>query len=99
MLCHAFLPNPHDSGALLIAACTIAPAVAQDSPEALAFFETRIRPLLVDRCYSCHGAETAEAGFAAGYAEWLGAWRAARAGDCTGRSFRQFADADGSGKN
>lgn len=48
--------------ALCILVCSIAPAVAQDSPESLAFFETRIRPLLVDRCYSCHGAETAEAG-------------------------------------
>src|SRR5476651_2694244 len=36
-------------------------AVAQDPPkptaESLDFFEKKIRPLLVDRCYSCHSAE------------------------------------------
>ncbi len=47
---------------LLTFVLTATPVTAQDSPEALAFFESRIRPLLVERCYSCHGAETAEAG-------------------------------------
>lgn len=38
------------------------PALAQpsDKPDkaALAFFETKIRPVLVKDCYSCHSAET-----------------------------------------
>jgi hypothetical protein len=46
---------------LAVVICT-ASAMAQDSAQKLAFFESRIRPLLVERCYSCHGAETAEAG-------------------------------------
>lgn len=35
-----------------------------ESPTAaqLEFFETRIRPLLVERCFDCHGADTQEAG-------------------------------------
>ncbi|MEW6160406.1 MAG: c-type cytochrome domain-containing protein, partial [Verrucomicrobiota bacterium] len=36
-------------------------AVAQGapalSPEQLAFFESKIRPVLADKCYSCHSAE------------------------------------------
>jgi hypothetical protein len=32
------------------------------SAEGLEFFETRIRPVLVDTCYKCHGPEAAEAG-------------------------------------
>ena len=37
---------------------TLAPLVAGDElrPEAVAFFETRIRPLLVEHCYECHSA-------------------------------------------
>src|SRR5947208_861132 len=34
-----------------------APAVAADkpSPEAVEFFETKVRPVLTENCYSCHG--------------------------------------------
>src|SRR5688500_12684869 len=32
------------------------PAVAAD-PDGIAFFEKRVRPLLVKHCYSCHSAE------------------------------------------
>lgn len=46
---------------LAVVVCTVS-AMAQDSAQKLAFFESRIRPLLVERCYSCHGADTAEAG-------------------------------------
>ncbi|MFM7058170.1 MAG: c-type cytochrome domain-containing protein, partial [Planctomycetota bacterium] len=48
--------------ALLMVVCTAVPVSADDTAEALAFFERRIRPLLSERCYACHGAETAEAG-------------------------------------
>jgi hypothetical protein len=30
------------------------PAAAQPSPDGVAFFESKIRPVLVDACYSCH---------------------------------------------
>ena len=30
-----------------------------DEAEKLAFFESRIRPLLIDRCYQCHGPDEA----------------------------------------
>lgn len=33
-----------------------------NDPESLQFFETRIRPVLVERCYSCHSAEAAAEG-------------------------------------
>ncbi len=33
---------------------SVAPAAPQASAADLQFFETRIRPVLVDRCYTCH---------------------------------------------
>ena len=33
---------------------------AESSPEGLEFFEKKIRPVLVERCYKCHGAESAK---------------------------------------
>src|SRR5690606_24672075 len=43
----------------LAAALALGPAAWAATPdsEALEFFESRIRPLLVDECYSCHSAE------------------------------------------
>ena len=38
------------------------PAVAAQNDDRTAFFETRIRPLLAEHCYSCHGPDQAEAG-------------------------------------
>ena len=35
-------------------------AVRADDPQAIEFFEKRIRPLLVARCFDCHGADQAE---------------------------------------
>ncbi|MEY2879015.1 MAG: hypothetical protein RLZZ15_1395, partial [Verrucomicrobiota bacterium] len=46
-------------------AATVAPAApAASVPNAddLAFFETNVRPLLVDRCYDCHGAKKQKGG-------------------------------------
>ncbi len=37
-----------------------APRVLGESPESLAFFESRIRPILIDKCYSCHSSEAAK---------------------------------------
>ena len=36
--------------------------VTAPTTEQLAFFETKIRPVLVDRCYECHSADAAELG-------------------------------------
>src|SRR5947207_673401 len=46
----------------LVLTCLLArPVLAADSPSAddLAFFEAKIRPVLVDKCYKCHGADEA----------------------------------------
>ncbi len=45
---------------LLLAASGLACAsqgVAADDPEGVAFFESKIRPVLVEHCYKCHSAE------------------------------------------
>src|SRR5262249_22048181 len=40
-----------------------APATAQEPiPGAVTFFETKIRPVLVGRCFKCHGAQKATNG-------------------------------------
>ena len=48
--------------ALLPAVLTALPAAGDDIHEAsldeLRFFETRIRPILVDRCFECHSAKS-----------------------------------------
>jgi hypothetical protein len=42
------------------------PAAFGDAPSEksaeLAWFETRVRPILVDHCYTCHSADTKPAG-------------------------------------
>jgi cytochrome c553 len=38
------------------------PAAAKDPAEGAAFFETNIRPILVERCGQCHGAEKTKGG-------------------------------------
>jgi hypothetical protein len=43
-------------------ACAISVRAAEPSPEAVEFFETRVRPVLADRCFKCHGPETQKAG-------------------------------------
>ena len=42
----------------LVAARAFAEAAPQPPKEALDFFENKIRPVLVDRCYSCHSADS-----------------------------------------
>ena len=37
-----------------------APRVIAESPERLDFFESRIRPILIDKCYSCHSSRAAK---------------------------------------
>ncbi len=48
----------------LIAICIVGIAMADEgssiSDEQLAFFESRIRPVLVEKCYACHSAEAEE---------------------------------------
>ena len=36
--------------------------VASPTPEQIAFFETKIRPVLAQHCYQCHSAEALRAG-------------------------------------
>lgn len=36
--------------------------IQDDDDQALAFFETKVRPVLVEHCYECHSSETAEGG-------------------------------------
>lgn len=38
------------------------PAAAQPTPEEVTFFETKIRPVLAENCYSCHGGTARMAG-------------------------------------
>ena len=49
---------------LLIAALTAAVVRGADAPsaEGVAYFEKHIRPLLIERCYECHGAEKQKGG-------------------------------------
>ncbi|MCC6420030.1 MAG: PSD1 domain-containing protein [Gemmataceae bacterium] len=47
---------------LILLVPAAAAAQQQPSPEALDFFEKRIRPVLTEHCHSCHGAEKQRAG-------------------------------------
>lgn len=48
----------------LLAALTLfgLPLMAADSPEALRFFEMKVRPLLANECFECHGTEKHKGG-------------------------------------
>lgn len=45
------------SGCFLFSTLFSLPLFAADSPEALRFFEMKVRPLLANECFECHGAE------------------------------------------
>ena len=45
----------------LVLSATVWPAVGSPTPEGLEFFESRIRPVLIERCYGCHSAEAGKA--------------------------------------
>ena len=50
--------------ALSLAVAVFVPqrGVASPTPEGIAFFESKIRPVLVQHCYQCHSAEALHAG-------------------------------------
>ena len=43
-------------------ACSVSTRAVEPSPEAIEFFETKVRPVLAERCFKCHGPETQKAG-------------------------------------
>ena len=51
---------------LIVVATTVESTYAADTAEGVAFFEKKIRPILVKYCYECHSAESAKAGELAG---------------------------------
>ena len=44
----------------VVAADDAAPQVAPEDPTGIEFFEKKIRPILVERCHSCHSATAAK---------------------------------------
>lgn len=46
------------AAALVACVCGASPSHADPTAEQLAFFEEKIRPLLVENCYTCHSADT-----------------------------------------
>src|SRR5260221_14041169 len=50
---------------------SVVPASAEPSKEDLAFFENRIRPLLVEHCQKCHGAKKQESGLRLDHREMM----------------------------
>ncbi len=54
----------HVLGSFWLIFCGAVAAAAETSaePQAVEFFEKRVRPVLVEHCYSCHGAKKQEAG-------------------------------------
>ncbi len=55
------MPRPALLALTLLLAITPTPATAADAdPQGIAFFESKIRPLLIERCYACHSAQADE---------------------------------------
>ena len=57
-----FRRQPAAATLLLIVACLVAPRPAGADPAQAAFFESKIRPLLVAHCLDCHSGAEAEGG-------------------------------------
>lgn len=47
---------------LIVVCCASASAIESPSTENIAFFESRIRPVLVESCYQCHSTKALQAG-------------------------------------
>ncbi|MEI6527758.1 MAG: c-type cytochrome domain-containing protein, partial [Planctomycetota bacterium] len=62
----AYVLAPLTTATCLLATLGLAQAQQQDiasySPEQLAFFENKIRPILVEHCYSCHSQDAGAKG-------------------------------------
>ena len=52
---------------LIALACFVSVAVSAAEPDGVAFFESRIRPVLVMHCYECHSAEKTKGGLRLDY--------------------------------
>ena len=52
----------HAAKLLVLGLASIGVAQPQQTPDQLAFFEKKVRPVLVSRCYACHSASTKPAG-------------------------------------
>jgi hypothetical protein len=59
--CFMPLQNRPNSAGLLLAAIVVASTTLATADEH--FFETRIRPVLIDKCFKCHGSEKASSEF------------------------------------
>src|SRR6185436_19303599 len=55
-----FLRQPRWFAALLIAASIVRSSAADPTPRQIEFFETKIRPLFAEHCYSCHSEKAAK---------------------------------------
>jgi hypothetical protein len=44
-------------GLLVLLSTFVRPVVGADDPQGIAFFETKIRPVLVERCHECHSSQ------------------------------------------
>src|SRR5262245_47792932 len=75
------MKSPH---ALLVAGIMLAPAflAAAENEQAVEHFERKIRPVLVERCWKCHGEKEQENGLR------LDSREAALKGGATGRAIR-----------
>src|SRR5688572_13615857 len=61
-MCNSYRLRPSEESnmrrlAFLMLLALASPATAAPGPDGVAFFEAKVRPLLVKHCYSCHSAE------------------------------------------
>ncbi len=55
------MSRPRSLLAFLIISCFAHPLTAADDPKAAEFFESKIRPVLIDKCYKCHSEKAEKA--------------------------------------